>query len=743
MVTKLLKVLGLTTLFSLLTTSSAWAGGFIIPLLVGGATAAAVVTAGVAVAGLTVLATAVLAGVAAAAVTHVAMEAMTPSFDIPDYSSNAASGATQVNTGILLNKTGTNNPIPVVYGYRKIGGSRVYVQTTGDYNQHLYVVMAFCEGEIGEFDYLFLDDNIVATPLTIKQNEDGGIHDVAYSKDSRLRYQLQTGTSTQSPPSWFTSANPDWSSSHRLKGLAIGYFKFTWIRPDVNASGEDQQEVVDANPYTGIPKIQVIVQGKKTPRATDYVDGNTTEYDGMTKHYTRNPADHLLDYLMNPTYGRSLTANRIGFTSFNTAATKYNTSVTYSTGESGKYLQNDAVIHTDRTMLENVQTFLQNMRSGMPYVQGKFQLKLLDTGHASDPTNTTPVITFAVTEDHIVGSIVIEGKGHRDQYNQIRAVFPNPNNNWEVDEVVYPAVGSATDTTLLAEDNNKRFMKEISLEHITEKNQAVDVAKVVLERSRKKKIISFTTTAELHEAQVGDIITVTYDSLGLSAKQFRITSHQLTADYTVNIVAEEHDATKYNFTNVDVFVPRPTPISVTGSNNRPNSWVSNSTGSKSVLFGKPAVGFGVVAPSIVSPNSPVVNVGSITSLTHERSFGGPNYDQYNSFATVVSHNGVNINNIKYCYIEAVGSGSSTTIPQDSDFLNNTNALMGRLRLTKLSTGTFETSFRTTIDRLAPTGDKPFIFVRMIHEAFDGTRLISFPKSVANPQPSTQKGHSVP
>jgi len=546
MLSKYKKILTALGVAGALTTISTPAhAGFIAPIIgaVAGALGIGAVAATVVVA---------VATVAAVAAVGYAVKAMTPSFDVPDYSANTADGAESINTGILVTKTGTNKPIPVVYGRRKLGGNRVYVSTDGTNNQYLYIAMVFCEGEINAFKKLYFDDKLVASGTLTTQ-----IDNSAYSKQYRLEYELQTGSDSQTPPGFFTTdPAPGWTGNHRLRGLAVGYFKLRWIRPDLDDPPSVQQSDVDSNPYSGIPKIQVEIEGKKVPNATSYVDGASTAYSSMTKAYSTNPADHMLDYLMNPRYGRGLENDRIGFTSFKTAKSKFDTTVNYKTGGTGKILEFNYVVPTNRTMLENVQTMLQNMRSGMPYVQGKFNLKLLDTGHASDPTSQTPVIAYAVTEREIIGGLTIEGKGHRDQYNQVKAVFPNPETNWELDEVVYPEQDSQTDINFLAEDNDKRLVKDISLEGVTNPNIAGDIASIVLLRSRKKKAISFVATAELHNTVVGDVITVTYPSLGLSAAKFRITTHQITADYTVQITALEHDPTVYDFTNTDVFIPK-------------------------------------------------------------------------------------------------------------------------------------------------------------------------------------------
>ena len=669
---KYLTALGVATGL-ILTTTPAHAG-FVAPIIAAvgaalgvGAVAATVVT--------------VVAAVAAVAAVGYAVKAMTPSFDVPDYSANTADGAESVNTGILVNKTGTNKPIPVVYGRRKLGGNRVYVSTNGGDNQYLYIAMVFCEGEINAFKKLYFDDKLIAEGTLTTQ-----VNNSAYSNQTRLEYELQRGNNN-TPPSFFTSGAPGWSSSHKLSGLAIGYFKLRWIRPDIDDPAADQQSQADANPYGGIPKIQVEVEGKKTPNAASSAIASQT-YSAMTKAYVTDPASHLLDYLLNPVYGRGLDTNRIGFASFKTAAEKFATTVNYKTGGTGKMLEFNYVVGTNRTMLENVQTMLQNMRSGMPYIQGQFNLKLLDTGHASDPQNTSPAIAYAVTEREIIGGLTIEGKGHRDQYNQVKAVFPNPDTNWELDEVVYPEQDSQTDLNLLAEDNGRRLVKDISLEGVTNGNIAGDIASIVLLRSRKKKAISFVATAELHNTIVGDVITVTYPSLGLSAAKFRITAHQITADYTVQITALEHDPTDYDFTNTDVYIPK--AVDVTSDD-------SNQNGGQ-IGIGNPYF------PGTIDQNAYISNITNVNFFTCELTIvGATDVSQYDGMR-----------------VDQVGSGASA--PFNS---------------TSFTSMTFLKSGNTFISQPSITVDNwqtQYVWFRIVYIKQDNTEVFGPWKRTANPQP---------
>ena len=54
--------------------------------------------------------------------------------------------------GILLNKQSNDANIPVVYGERLLGGTRVFLETSGTDNEFLYMALVLCEGEINSIE---------------------------------------------------------------------------------------------------------------------------------------------------------------------------------------------------------------------------------------------------------------------------------------------------------------------------------------------------------------------------------------------------------------------------------------------------------------------------------------------------------------------------------------------------------------------------------------------------------------
>lgn len=507
-------------------TTSAWAGpAVIIGAIIGGGVAAGAAAAGF-------IAASVLTAAAIGAVVGAVAGALSGSLlggflDTPDY--NVTQNAQTLNDGVLVNKIGMLEHIPVVYGQRKVGGTVVFLSTAGDRNKYLYMALVLCEGEIEAIDDVYIN-NIIST-------------DSRFS--GRVTIEKFAGSDGQSASTILQEAS-GWSTNHKLSGLAYLGIRFEWKKI------EDQEDA-DANPFSGIPKVQAVIRGKKVTTANGKSNTYSTAYTSESgQAYSNNPADCLMDYLRNPRYGKGLANDRINFASFDVAFDKFAQTVNYFGGGSGPIVTCDAVIDTSRSILNNTKVFLANMRSGMPYQQGRFKLKLQDTGHATDSQNTTPEIAFAVTRDHIVGGIKLKGAGTREHFNQIKLTYVDPTNEWKTNEVIHPQLNSARDQELLNEDNGRRLTKELAFNHITNKNQAADLAHIILEQSRKTKSIAFTATAELHETEVGDIITVTYDLLGFSAVKYRITSWKMNADYTISLTANEHEPTTYIFADTDV-----------------------------------------------------------------------------------------------------------------------------------------------------------------------------------------------
>ena len=441
-----------------------------------------------------------------------------------------AKKASDAMRGVLLNKESNVEPIPVIYGTRRVGGTRVFIstrdETGGDPNEYLYIAHVLCEGEINGVSQIKFDDILIT--------------DARFS--GLVTHNVHLGTDDQTYDSLLTEANAGWTSAHRLRGVAYIAFRIKW----------------DQDVFSNIPDITCVVQGRKVfdPR-------------NSTTAYSNNPALCIRDYLTNARYGKGLTSAQIDDTAFSQAATDCDEVVTfYTTGTTGKLFECNAVVQTDATLFSNIEMMLNGCRGFLPYNQGVYSLRI-DKAASS---------VFAFDQDNIVGGIGIKGESKQDKYNRVIIKFPNYELDYEPDDAIWPDADSTEETTYLAEDGGTLLVGNFDNDTITNYYSARDLARIILLRSRNAIRVQFKTTSEALQLSVGDVVTVTHDTPAWSAKPFQVEELTMNYDggcsvsmveyqsgiYPYDTAIEERDYPATNLPDPFTVLP-PTSLVATGS----------------------------------------------------------------------------------------------------------------------------------------------------------------------------------
>lgn len=480
--------------------------------------------------------------------------------DTPDF----GIGTDQVSDiqGVMLNKQSAIEHIPVVYGTRMVGGTRIFVSTNGSNNKYLFVDMVLAEGQCNGFTKLLVDDTEV--PLTSYAH---GVVAEPSSGDfqNRMKVQFFDGRDDQVSASDgsgvfadIDSSNgaPGWTNLHRLSGLCHIACRFEW--KEIKS-----QDDANNNPYTGgIPNIKLVLQGKKILDATTLTGSHSTLYDNETVVFNNNPVSVLLDYMRSNRYGKGLANDAFDFASFKTAADLCDQTVTYTSATTGKAFTSDAVVNTANSILANCKILLMGFRGIMPYQQGKYKLQIEHGGDNTDitATPTNPSTVFSVTNDHIVGGMSLEGEHKNAKINRCIVTFVDPgtddNVSYQPNQVVYPEEGSAIDVAMLAEDDGKRLQKEIVLPTVTSREQALQYGEVFTKRSRTSKYVQFGTTLATSNTGVGDLINIENEHIGLNGV-FRIVEMKIDAGGDIIIGAVEHQPTNYEIAAKSIAATRP------------------------------------------------------------------------------------------------------------------------------------------------------------------------------------------
>jgi len=449
--------------------------------------------------------------------------------DIPDFGTNEFD---DFEKGILINKQSNDANIPVIYGERLTGGVRVFMETSGTDNTYLYMAIVMSEGEINDITEIRIDekpvtwsgdlaDNVQRTVNSSDSNffkadpsEENG------SAESTITVEPHFGTDGQSASSLLSTLS-SWGSSHKLSGLSYLAIRFKW-NPDA---------------FTGIPKVQAKIQGKK-------VVAYNSSLVAQTSAYSTNPAWCLLDYLTNARYGKGLATSEIDLQSFYDASQVCVTQVTpYSGGSDINIFDCNTALDTSRPIIDNVREFLKGCRGYLPYNAGKYNLIIETTGSAS----------ITLTEDNIIGGYSLSTPTKNDRYNRVIVGFVNPDRNFQVDEAQFPPIDDSglpsadRHATMKTEDGGFLLEGRFNFTTLTSKYQAEEMAEVILRRSREALSLGINVDFNGYDLAIGDIVNITHSSIGFSAKPFRVLGITFNRDLTVGLSLVEYQATHYTW----------------------------------------------------------------------------------------------------------------------------------------------------------------------------------------------------
>ena len=131
----------------------------------------------------------------------------------------------------------------IIYGRARIGGNVVYLESTGDDNKYLWLVIAVAGHEIDAYEQVWFND---------KKIWDGGSYvsdwgsyvDIGFYKGD----QTSADNASQRGTASLVSNSTKWTDNHKLLDTAYMVVKLTY----------DQEQFAQ-----GLPNISTVVRGKK------------------------------------------------------------------------------------------------------------------------------------------------------------------------------------------------------------------------------------------------------------------------------------------------------------------------------------------------------------------------------------------------------------------------------------------------------------------------------------------------
>ena len=425
--------------------------------------------------------------------------------------------------GILLNHQSNDMSIPVVYGIRKVGGTRVFVETSGTDNEFLYIGLVLCEGEIESVDKIYVDDKEVTwsgaladDTLRTVDSSDGNFY-----KDSTslISVKCHYGTDSQAQCDLLGTLS-SWTSNHRLRGLAYISLKMKW----------------NQDAFSSLPTITALIKGKKVVA----YDGSSV---AQTAAHSDNPAWCLLDYLTNERYGKGIPIANIDIPSFYTASGVCDTDVTAYGATTIDVMDCNAVVDTSRKVLDNVRELTKGARSFLPFSAGKYKMIVETTGSAS----------ITLTEDDIIGGYSLASESKSNKFNRVIVSYIEPDRQWQVNEIQFPEIDDSAyasadqHATMKAADGGFLLEGRFDFTTITSPYQALELAEVICRRSRDSKGLSLTVGFDAYDLAIGDIVNISLSSLGYSSKPHRVIGITFNEDYTIDLNLVIHQDSHYTW----------------------------------------------------------------------------------------------------------------------------------------------------------------------------------------------------
>ena len=423
--------------------------------------------------------------------------------------------------GLLTNVRQPAAPWDIIYGETRKGGTITHIESTGDENKYLHMIVTLAGHEVAELGDIYVNDGVV----TLDENH--YVTSEPWVKGSTTDYiyvRKFTGASNQNiyntlsgitdGPTFLNEAGTNTASNFKGQGVACLYVRLKYDR-EVFASG--------------IPNITCVVKGKKV------YDPRT----GVTA-YSDNAALCIRDYLVSE-YGLNTPESTIDDTYFSTAATDCDTNS--GSGADNKF-RIGGVVSTDKNLRTNLQDMVGSCVGSLYYSAGKFKLI---AGAYSPPVKSLGL-------DDLRSEISLNTKSsRRDNFNSVQGTFvwsgvddgSGTAGDWT--QTDYPPI---TSEPFLAEDNGYENPLQLDLPLTNQSATAQRIAKQTLFRAREQMQLSAEFGMNAFDLEVGDTVTLTVDRYGFDSKEFEVVSWGFSAsqdagDLRVTLGLKETSAAAY------------------------------------------------------------------------------------------------------------------------------------------------------------------------------------------------------
>lgn len=452
----------------------------------------------------------------------------------------------------------------LIYGRARTGGVHYPVSTSSD-NKYFYFIIILGDGPVQGIDDIYFNDEVI----TLDGSGDATRLNGTGKWADKVRLQKHLGETNQVADSDFVADITEWTSDHKLLGVAYIALRLTFD-PGVFPNG--------------LPNISAVVRGRR-----DIVDGR----DDSTG-YTSNVPLCLAHYLQLEKLGPNIDwTNEIDHTAFDTAANDCDLPVTLAAAgnftvtvgtDANRINSTDHGLHDSQIVnFTSTTTLPAGLSAGTDYFvinadkdsfevstglddldnlvtmtndgtgvhsftaeEMKFSFNgVVDLGESPEDiirlfrdamSGTVAYIggtwtmtagayqtpTLTIDEDMLAGPIKIRPKrGRRERFNVVKGFFLAAQNRWQAAD--YPPVSNTSYVTADGEE----LSQGLDLPATNTPSMANRIAKILLEKSRKEFTVELTCNIEGLQAQAGQTVLVDLPRYNLSSVPFDVDGFNL------------------------------------------------------------------------------------------------------------------------------------------------------------------------------------------------------------------------
>jgi hypothetical protein len=394
----------------------------------------------------------------------------------------------------------------IIYGTMRTAGVHTYVTTSADSvssNGNLHFVITLAGHEVNSIGAMYF--NNVEVPLTYDSG-DGAWYCLSgtYKDLIQLEKHLGTPSDTSQPFPRLHANVSQWSDTCLQRGCAKVHLRLTWSQ--------------DAFP-NGVPQgITFDIEGKKVydPRLSP-----------PATVFSNNAALCVRDWLVDTQYGLGVDTSTIDDTSVIAAANVCDEAIDLREGGTHARYTCDGTFDTAVAQGSVLASLVTSMAGTLvppgdswKMFAGEYRDSVVD-----------------LTDTDLRGTMKMDTRlSRRDQANAIKGTYISPSNDWQQSD--FPPYKNAD---FISADGGQEVYADLTLDFVTDGVRAQRIAKVNLEKKRRRVPLTIPCKLTAFKAEPGDTISFTHPRWGFDAKTFIVNNTSLVLDDKGGDVALGYD----------------------------------------------------------------------------------------------------------------------------------------------------------------------------------------------------------